>query len=336
MSYGYNDDSKQSNLISKDDIHYYLTQEDIFQIALGYTPEPGDFVQSPYREDKDPGCFFDYAPNGDLKLIDFAAKGQYVKGFHLSHTDCFNAIQYVYNLSFKESLSFLYNKHCHKLNRKEKPKKTKEFIRKRIIPYFRAFSKADQKYWQPLGITSSQLREDKYMPIRGYKIISDKPTVFTSRNELAYCDFSFPSGNRKIYFPNRKKYKFIATTGVNDIGFMTYLPEVGHKLIITKSYKDARILRNSGIEAVYLSSETSIPTNLFDFTLRFDEIIILFDNDEAGFTCTENIMSELQKHNANCRAVFTPDFGGKTTDASELMLYSKKEYEKFIHLNSLK
>ena len=338
MSYGYNSDSKYSSSIDKSDIYHYLTQEEIFKIAIGFTPEPGDFIRSPYRDDKNPGCFFDYAPNGDLKLIDFAARHTYLGNMHLLYTDCFDAVRYVFKLKdFRETLSFIYNKHCHKTLKKSKPKKNKrkEFTRKRIIPYFRKFTKTDKEYWKPLGISSSQLTEDKYMPIRGYKILSEKSSIFTVRDELAYCDFSFSSGNRKVYFPNRTKYRFISTTSQDDIGFIQYLPEIGNKLVITKAYKDARILRNSGIEAVYLINEMAIPTNLFDFVLRFDEIIVLFDNDEAGFKGAEKLMSELQKHDVNCRVVFTPDFG-KTKDTSELYLYSKKEYEKFIHLNKLK
>ena len=65
---------------------------------------------------------------------------------------------------------------------------------------------------------------------------------FSSRVfDIAYADTNYEGGRKKIYFPNRKE-KFVTTCRKDDIGGLRLLPPFGHQILITKSYKDWRVL----------------------------------------------------------------------------------------------
>jgi len=322
--------------ISIDEVFSYITQEEIFEAQLGYCPKEDEKYFSPYRKDNNPGCFFSYNDNGYLYLFDFPKRGQYKYNIHLMNTNCFNCVQLVQGIpNFQDALKYIYYNFC--TGKKRRVNKTttrkRKVSRSKILPLFRKFDNRDKIFWKRLDISSDQLKQDNYLPVSHYKIIKeDNIHLFDVRREVVYCDNSFTSGNKKIYFPYRRKERFFTNCTENDIGFFQYLPDTGKKLIVTKAYKDARILRNSGLEATYLSNEGCFPDLMEDLALRFEEIIVLFDNDIAGLMASQALCGKLSSYTSNYRAVFTPDFNGRTTDVSDLYIYSKKEYLKFIHL----
>src|SRR4029077_4179226 len=71
----------------------------------------------------------------------------------------------------------------------------------------------------------------------------------------------------------------------NDVGNYNNLPPEGELLIITKSYKDHRVLRNVGYNnVIWFQNEGCIPDRwiLNNLVRRFKRIIVLFDSDYSG------------------------------------------------------
>ena len=74
------DDIVESGFISKDKILEYVSQEDIFQLVFGYKPIEFEYVTSPFREDTNPGCWFEIDLNTNkLRFTDYYSK-QGLKG----------------------------------------------------------------------------------------------------------------------------------------------------------------------------------------------------------------------------------------------------------------
>lgn len=232
---------------------------------------------SPFREDNNPCCYFDYY-NGRLYFYDW---GNYsiINGIKMFAIDCFSAVKLYYGLDrFPQVLQFTYKM----LKSKYKPQETKtnktfKETNKETTPIFietRDWNNYDKEYWLQYGISKQNLIDDKVCPLNRFCInttIIDAPC-----HCYAYTDFV--DFKKKIYMPFRDK-RFITNCSKNDIGGIRFLTE-DKKLIITKSYKDYRVIKNLGYNVIWFQNEGMIPNNL-DFLLPF-KVFIFYDNDRAG------------------------------------------------------
>ena len=125
----------------------------------------------------------------------------------------------------------------------------------------------------------------------------------------------------KIYRPREKnkRYKFLNSFTRTMIECIEQLPEKVDLLILTKSRKDCIILNLLGYWAVCLPSETAKFTQAHLDILKsiVSEIIILYDNDQAGITASNKINKEF-----GLKEMFYPKDLGK--DTSEI--YEKNKY----------
>jgi len=304
MSYGY----KESRVyISKEEVLSKITQEEVFKMILGYLPVEHKYVYSPFRNDKLPDCYFEWYKD-TLWFIDWAEMTHKKR-----HRDCFNVVQDHFGVSFYKALE-LVNEHF-KLNLLAGHHDDSEYViekRKQIIETkhkkkdshamsFKARmfnSEEDKTYWQPYQITKSDLREDNVFPIIWYKVFSKKlqADVVIRPQSRAYLIAKFDD-RLKIYTPDKKgKGKWATNCTSNDVWGMEELPLTDKRLIITKSYKDRRVLKNQGVDNVIaFQNEGMYPTAdiLNPLLERFEEVIVLFDNDRAGIDAAGKLVDKI-------------------------------------------
>lgn len=300
-----NDNIEKRGFISKEQLLAHVSEEEIYELVFGFRPVEFEYTTSPFRKDNNPGCWFSIDPGtGMLKFVDL---GNYsiIKGIKMSHIDCFNAVQIYFNLSnFFQTLEFIKNKFIKgqnidfnkKIDNSEivfKKEKKKTFIH--ISPT--VFTAKDGRFWEPYGITKENLIEDKVFSVNKFKIKGKKGEYFSRPNTNCYAFTDFKSRHKKLYLPYRKgKGKFITNCTENDVGGLDALPDFGDHLLISKSYKDKRVLINEkDVLSIWFQNEGVIPEYeiLIDLCRRFKKITVLFDNDEAGIIASRKVVAHI-------------------------------------------
>lgn len=273
------------------------TQEEIFSLVFGYLPSEYTYTTSPFREDKTPGCWFEYNHLGQLRFKDYA-NSQTFQHISLRSIDCIDAVRVYYRFrTLKETLFFIYKNLIHNKNLEISSLKDnlninhcshQNVINKKKFQIFcetRFFTEKDKIFWTQFGISSDNLKEDKVFAISNADLLNTRSgNIKVFYKDIAYVYTDFENGKKKIYEPNNKDKKFITNCDENDVGGIRFLPSTGTHLIITKSYKDYRLLKNLGFIVCWFQNEGMFPRIevLQDFCSRFEDIIVFFDNDKAG------------------------------------------------------
>jgi hypothetical protein len=148
----------------------------------------------------------------------------------------------------------------------------------------------DRKFWQPYGLTSAMLEHFNVFPVEKV-FLQNRQNYSYTPEDPAYA-YYFGKQQFKIYFPYRKMFRFLCNTDVLQ-GF-DQLPVSGKLLIITKALKDVMCLNIIEYPAIAPQGETVRISEAVMKSLRerFDEIIVFYDNDEAGFIGAEKIQDE--------------------------------------------
>lgn len=281
--YGYN------KVIKKEDILAKVSQEDIFKLFIEteiiYNNKDVKY-KAPYRPDNNPNCYFDKILD-TIYFVDFA---DYKKS-----KNCIVFASRCLKLSYDDTLLYLYDyfninnsfveipiKISNNIGENKIKKESKSIF---IIP--RNFDNRDVEFWSKYEISKANLVEDRVIPINLYRGINSKGEYFTVRPfDIAYSIENFQdSMKKKIYRPfGNRKEKWFSNCNQDDIGMIEYLPWVGELLVITKSYKDCRVLKNQNLNSIWLQNEGMFPKSSIIKNLceRFEKIIVWFDNDSAG------------------------------------------------------
>lgn len=304
----------KTHYIELEEILQYVTEEEIFNIVLEEKIKIGDFYKSPFREDKNPGCYFEIYRD-TLIFVDFGSDKKYY--------NCVSFVQNFFSLSnYRESLIFIYNTLILNKNTSVKKKKKKKIYffdkekKDRNVQIIkRDFHEEDLKYWGSYGITKNNLIEDGVIPISSYRAMSNKGKYFCKtflKPAYAYTDFK--ENKKKIYCPKGvKNEKWFTNCSPNDLGNIRTLEKKDY-VVITKSYKDFRVLKNQSYNSFWIQSESIFPNvktldNIFK-EFKFKRVYILFDNDSVGkakskvfkkyldtnFNNIENIILDLPKY----------------------------------------
>lgn len=297
------DKIEQRGFIKVKDILEYVTEKDIFQLVFGFKPKELVYVTSPFRVDKNPGCWFETdLRTGTLRFVDFGNSQTY-RGIRMTSIDCFDAVKIHYNLpNFFSTLEFI-KRHLidgkgitNRIKVYKKTvgiKRTKE--KAKIYIKTRQYESRDGVYWSLYGISKQNLIDDKVFPISAFKIYKgDKiSTVKCKGIAYAYTDFN---GRVKIYQPHNPKYKFITNCLKDDIGGINDLDYTKEHIVITKSYKDYRVLKNQGLEVIWFQNEGMLPERdlLKSILLNYSKGTILFDNDLAGRVASEKVIKYIE------------------------------------------
>lgn len=334
------------NFIDKNFILSFLTQEEIFSIIFNFLPKEFDYCVSPFRADKNPGCFFHYY-GGKLRFVDFGNSGRYLN-IRMTSIDCFDAITvHKQFTSFHCTLEFLsdYILTTKKISLSKeaktklisKPKKLKEIF---IKP--RGWDSRDPIFWAEYGISKKNLVEDKVFPVQSFTITNTKSgtiTIYPKDASYAYTGFQY--NHKKIYRPyNTGKYRFMTNCTENDIGGIEFLDYSVKHLTITKSYKDYRVLKNLGYNVIWFQNEGMIPKKevLEEIILCYTTIYIFFDNDVQGIKASDDVTTVLEGWfiGQNFKQLHVPEkyIEKKVSDPSDMYKeIGKKELQEFLKLN---
>lgn len=322
-------------LTTPDEILEKYSQESIFTIVFGQDFKIEEKICSPFRKDSSPGCWIEYY-NEKLWFVDF--------GDIKRTRDCFEIIKDKFNLNLQQACNYIVSYFLKSPQNLQpalksqlsigKTSKKKEFL---IVPTYKNFNSLDRDFWSSYYITSKQLKEDKVFSVLFFKTLGFKNKDFAIRpSGICYAYTNFKSQHIKIYQPNAylKKYKWFTNCTQDDVGNIHNIPIVDKTLIITKSYKDCRILINLGYNCIWFQNEGIFPSRkiLYDLNLRFSEIYIFFDNDETGIRTAnklQQIFTEEFQHKKTT-TICTPDQRYK--DSGEFIKrFGQKELKIFLN-----
>jgi DNA primase len=275
------------------------------------------------------------------------------------HRDCFNMVQDHFGVSFYKALEIV-NDHF-KLNLLaghhddsdyviERRKQIIEISQKKKNKHAMSFkarmfnSQGDKEYWSAYEISRSDLIKDNVFPIIWYKLYSKKlqSDVVIRPQTRAYLIANFDE-RLKIYTPDKKgKGRWATNCTSDDIWGYNELPIRGEKLIISKSYKDWRVLRNQGVENVIAFQNEGMHPNLEILNTllnNFKEIIVFFDNDRAGIEAAEKLVDKINGISPRkARSIHLKESlqRNKISDPADLMrIKGKKPLTNFLLENKL-
>ena len=277
-------------VVTREEVLKKISQEEIFFLLCGYIPVEFQRVVSPLREDHNPGCWFEYYLD-TLYFKDFA--------FEPTSMDCFTMAKIKFNLpSYYEAVQLINNLTKGKTIRLEAIKAIKRFRKpkKNLTRIFfepRYFSSQDLEFWGNYNITRQQLIDDKVFAVKKYSVGTNSLHTEVV-NGLCYAYTNFKSNKVKLYFPQKIEKRFITNCTANDIGYITK-NKAQNTLIITKSYKDARVLCNAGFCVIWLQNEGMIPSVITELVEPYHKVVILFDNDQRGIIASSRLESILKK-----------------------------------------
>jgi hypothetical protein len=303
--------------LNREEILKRVSEKDIFKIVFEEISFETRY-KAPYREDRVGDCYFEEF-NGSLVFVDFAD----LQSVYTSK-NCFDTVGRCLSLDYKQTLQYIntyYNlglghsvvQPKEILYEVTQKKDTLYKIKNNTIAFIPIpFSQKDKLFWQKYEISKSNLIEDKVFSISLYTGYSkhNEPFCIKPHNEIMYAYTDFPNDKVKIYRPNApdKLGKWFTNCNQNDMGSINHLPKKGKLLIITKSYKDCRVLRNLGFNSIWTQNEGMIPNDeiLKNLCKRFKKIIIWFDNDNIGIAKSVMFKEHINRINTIAESIFLP------------------------------
>lgn len=293
--------------INKEYILARISEAEIFEHYLKHSYQLGKLYKSPLRDNDSTPSFNIYRLHNELRYKDFGYTGG----------NCFEFVRNLYNCDYRTCLQIIINDF--KLVKESKIQvlnsratnpviEELEKFQKKIVPVKRPWKKLDYDYWNRYYIPLLNLNKEKIYPCNYIYLQSNPENMFiwgehVDKNPI-YC-FDFGS-KYKVYRPlsTDKKSKWISTAGMYDIQGMATLPKRGELLIITSSMKDLLVLKVLGYNAIAPQGEsTGIPAKIMDYLWAcFDNIVVMYDNDEAGVTSMEKFVIE----NPGVSPIFLP------------------------------
>lgn len=293
----------ERGFISKAKILKYVSEEEIFSLVFGYKPLEYRYVTSPFREDDKPGAWFQRdITKGRLRFSDFA-NTDVINGIKMNNIDCFDAVQVYFKLSnFYKTLEFIKKQLIDGKDLSNNIKVFKPQIRERVIinTDIRAFEYRDQLFWQSYGITKQNLIDDQVFAIKKFEMLNTRSGDITKRvNDLCYCFSDFDEERKKLYRPQKKgSSRFLTNCIADDIGGINSLPRYGQLLVIKKSYKDYRVIKNHDYSTIWFQNEGMIPSMniLIPVLKRFTKVVVFFDNDNAGILAGKKVRDVINSY----------------------------------------
>ena len=283
--------------LTKENILSKITSYDIFKFYCEGFLKLDTFFRSEFRKDKNPSCRIGYV-KGDLLYCDFG-EGSYrcfdyvMKKFSLSYGEALNKINIDFNLGLGGILT------TNLVKGKSTPVTHNKVLYQEKKPTIikiksREFTKKDLEYWNSFYWTEEMLKLSNTKSISHYWINDEFFKV--PKEELAFSyDYYWHQNRfqRKLYFPERKEYKWFSNVDNSICQLSDVAPKTGDVLFITSSKKDAglfwrinidKLIPDLVIHGVAPNNElTFVPKEWFyKMQNRWKRIIIAYDNDTAG------------------------------------------------------
>jgi len=301
---------------------YFLNEEVLFNTK--YT--------NPFRTDTNPGCFFSESDDCIIYFNDYS--------YNPNWFDIIDFIKLGFNCTFNESIDIINdleskgyvskNPIVDTLPIKKSIIKTSDRYYLRYLPK-PDYSNRDLEYWSKYGITKDQLISDGVFSVDLYEQFDFKNNLYTAYKNhglmFAYTDFT--NNGLKLYSPlNRIKWR--SNLNKNDLGNINKIDYTKEYIILTKSYKDTRVLKNLGLtNVIWCQSETSFnEETIKELFVQFKRPIVFFDNDNAGITSAINLSNFIKEKIGRCDNIHLPInlLSEKIKDISDLY-ESKGIYE---------
>lgn len=237
-------------------------------------------INSPLRKDAHPS-FSIYSRDGiHVRYKDFATGDA---------GGIFDLLQKMWNLSFKEMLNKISENTIQGIVATKTNSKKVSTERSKIECKIREWKKHDFEYWNQFGITEVWLKYAEIYPVSHVFVTKpdgERYTFIADKYAYAYVEHKENNTAVKIYQPyNKKQCKWLSGFDGSVISLWTKIPETGDKVVICSSVKDALCLWcNLGIPAIAVQGEGYAISNTAkdNLLLRYKNVYILFDNDEAG------------------------------------------------------
>lgn len=278
--------------ITKELILSRFSEEQIMEFYL-HVPIKKGLFRSPLRKDREPTCSFYRNRKGELIFKDFAT-GQ--------HLNIFGVVQSLFGCDYFDSLKIIANdfgivrdssliKNVGKINQNPIHIKDKEMSKIQIE--IQDFTDLELKWWAKYGITLDILKKFNVFSCK-HVFLNDQ--LFAKSQQ--HCPIFGYYGKKyqgyelwRCYFPKRTSFRFITNWPSKKIQGYDQLPKKGKLLIITKSMKDTMCLYSMGISAIAPNSETQFISDIMleDLKKRFDNIVVLYDNDLTGISFMNKI-----------------------------------------------
>ncbi len=275
-------------------IRYDLTKEEILKRVsywdLWSYYIPGVQLQkaflSPLRNEKNGSASLFVAYDQSIILKDFGGEVYTIWSF----------LQKKYNLSYIEILLTINNDFDLNLATKKIVKPTMEFygiakrkkplansLRSEIAVKKRTWNDYDKQYWDTYHLDLKFIQKRGVIPLQNYWI-NDKLVYWYNTYNPAYSYEFKLDKKRKIYSPFSKEHKFYTNADNTIWQGEEYLPWIGDKLIINKSYKDVLVTENLSFNSVAPQSESQVfaEDKIEMLRKRFNQIYLLYDNDTTG------------------------------------------------------
>jgi len=284
-----------------------FSQEEIFGWCLKDVVNTERKYCSPLRDDRHPACYFRYDSNDILWFCDWGS----VK----VHYNCFQFYSEVFGVPYELVYEHIWNNvddcamyasplsvHGTSGNRRKHAGKT-------IIDVLEKNWDLDEiLYWKDYGISVEQLESDNVQPLKAVMIRDDVKSFSFKIKDIGFV-YYFPENRKKIYQPRNKDKKWYTNCNANDVGNIANLPQNGYNLIITKSYKDCRVLRNLGWNSIWFQNEGMCPSAdiLEPLLRRFNSVYVFYDNDKPGIKASKKISDILKKYNGKTKSFYLPE-----------------------------
>lgn len=311
-----------------------LDEGRVFSLIFGFVPKEYDRCCSPFRIDNTPNCEFRYGRNGKLMFFDYG-NNKY------PYMDCYKAIQVYFKLpDYASSINYIKKCNFETLPESVIKRKSVNTNPPEILILPRPFYLMDKLYWEQYNIEKQQLIEDKVYPLLLFKMKNTRRgDLVIQPKKIGYAYTEFIKDRKKIYLPNEKS-RFFTNCKENDIGGYSFLPEKADKIIITKSYKDYRVLKNLGFVTIWFMNEGMFPEDwiLKDIGKVSINFIIFFDNDRAGITAAIKLNKKLKNLGFRSRYIHLPEIliTENITDPADFTKYkSQKELKEWLKLKKV-
>lgn len=325
--YGFQDYNK----ITPEQVLQKVSQEEIFQFVLGKHPDSASRFLSPFRIDKKANCRFEVIADGTLLFVDFGDKST-------THRTCFKAVMDKYGIILDSAVNMIVSHFelssseenyvpvtkTFTIEKADKEEKESTIITYDIVPY----AKRDKLHWSQFLITPSQLLEDNVYSTNKYYLTRNG--VKRGINLFTKCYAIDFITRVKLYQPSSVDYRWITNCDENNIGNFDNLPLTSDVLLIKKSYKDHRVIRNLPLDlnVVWFQNEGCIPDIyiLINIAARFKKIVVFYDNDEAGVKAAIRLVSIFNNIREDCASmIHLPVMANKTRQWKDPAQFISKE-----------
>lgn len=303
-----------NSIITREDILKHVTQEEIYSFYVGEDIRTLGVFHSPLRKDNIPSfaLYFHRLDRNILMFKDFATSdcGDFVvlvtKMFNLEYKNALRKIAYDMGLT---------NQSVDVNNQQVNYTRivSKESIELGVK--LRLWNIKDRDYWTAFGIHKKTLIKFNVFPIS--HVFYNDTAVKAHEYAYAYVETKDGKTSYKIYQPLETKIK----KWINNANYTVHqgymqLPSKGELLIITKSLKDVMSIHDClDISTIGLQSESVMMKDsvMDEYKSRFQKVICLFDNDEAGKKLSVNFSEKYKIPH-----FFVPELPG-VTDFSDLV-----------------